>query len=341
MHKSLKAAKLGIFIFLGSVLMVTIIFLLGNKEALFKSTFTVKTYFKNIEGLRNGAPVRLSGIDVGSVKSIDIAKDTTGRIIVSMRLLTDIEQFIRKDTKASIETEGLVGNKVVILEIGSSSSEQVGEGGTILSKEPLSFADVIEETQGILAYTKQMTKDLSEITSKINRGEGTIGRILTDEELYNAATDLTKRADNSLVNITEQLNEVSNLFIDLGVSVRSAVVNVNDVISQIDSVFNNVRKGEGVIGSLLVKGTGQDSIITAVMKNLLQVSEETKSGAAKLAENMEALKHNWLFKSYFEERGYSDKAEFENELDSKIIELNDKIKLLDEKILELKSLENK
>lgn len=128
MHKSLKAAKLGIFIFLGSVLMVTIIFLLGNKEALFKSTFTVKTYFKNIEGLRNGAPVRLSGIDVGSVKSIDIAKDTTGRIIVTMRLLTDIEQFIRKDTKASIETEGLVGNKVVILQIGSSSSEQVGEG---------------------------------------------------------------------------------------------------------------------------------------------------------------------------------------------------------------------
>ena len=339
MHKSLKAAKLGIFIFLGSVLMVTIIFLLGNKEALFKSTFTVKTYFKNIEGLRNGAPVRLSGIDVGSVKSIDIAKDTTGRIIVTMRLLTDIEQFIRKDTKASIETEGLVGNKVVILQIGSSSSEQVGEGGTILSKEPLSFADVIEETQGILAYTKQMTKDLSEITTKINRGEGTIGRILTDEELYNAATDLTKRADNSLVNITEQLNEVSNLFIDLGVSVRSAVVNVNDVISQIDSVFNNVRKGEGVIGSLLVKGTEQDSIITAVMKNLLQVSEETKSGAAKLAENMEALKHNWLFKSYFEERGYWSGEEFEKEIDAKLIELNDKIKQLDERIETLKQME--
>lgn len=339
MHKSLKAAKLGIFIFLGSVLMVTIIFLLGNKEALFKSTFTVKTYFKNIEGLRNGAPVRLSGIDVGSVKSIDIAKDTTGRIIVTMRLLTDIEQFIRKDTKASIETEGLVGNKVVILQIGSSSSEQVGEGGTILSKEPLSFADVIEETQGILAYTKQMTKDLSEITTKINRGEGTIGRILTDEELYNAATDLTKRADNSLVNITEQLNEVSNLFIDLGVSVRSAVVNVNDVISQIDSVFNNVRKGEGVIGSLLVKGTEQDSIITAVMKNLLQVSEETKSGASKLAENMEALKHNWLFKSYFEERGYWSGEEFEKEIDAKLIELNDKIKQLDERIETLKQME--
>ncbi|MBK6913143.1 MAG: MCE family protein [Ignavibacteriales bacterium] len=339
MHKSLKAAKLGIFIFLGSVLMVTIIFLLGNKEALFKSTFTVKTYFKNIEGLRNGAPVRLSGIDVGSVKSIDIAKDTTGRIIVTMRLLTDIEQFIRKDTKASIETEGLVGNKVVILQIGSNSSEQVGEGGTILSKEPLSFADVIEETQGILAYTKQMTKDLSEITTKINRGEGTIGRILTDEELYNAATDLTKRADNSLVNITEQLNEVSNLFIDLGVSVRGAVVNVNDVISQIDSVFNNVRKGEGVIGSLLVKGTEQDSIITAVMKNLLQVSEETKSGASKLAENMEALKHNWLFKSYFEERGYWSGEEFEKEIDTKLIELNDKIKQLDERIETLKQME--
>ncbi|MCK7516750.1 MAG: MlaD family protein [Ignavibacteriales bacterium] len=87
MIKDLSGAKLGIFIFIGSTLLVIGIFLLGNKEALFRPTFTVKAYFSNIEGLRNGAPVRLGGIDVGSVKDIEIVKDTTGKVEVSMRLL--------------------------------------------------------------------------------------------------------------------------------------------------------------------------------------------------------------------------------------------------------------
>ena len=76
------------------------------------------------------------------------------------------------------------------------------------------------------------------------------------------------------------------------------------------------------------------------MDNIVVVTEEAKTSASRLSENMEALKHNWLFKSYFEERGYWDKEDFENQIDEKITELNDKIKLLDEKILELKSLEN-
>ena len=341
MKVGLSGAKLGIFIFIGSTLLVIGIFMLGNKEALFKPTFTVTAYFRNIEGLRNGAPVRLSGIDVGAVQDIKVVGDTLSRIEVKMRLLKEIGHFIRVDTQAEIQTEGLVGNKFVSLKISDTGAELVKNGGTILAKEPVSFADIIEETQGIMGYTKEMTMALADIIRKINAGQGTIGKIFTDDALYYAATDLTKSADKSLTSITAELNIITNQYKALGVSVSSAVTNINNVVGQIDSLLGNVSQGKGMFGSMLVEGTPADSNFKTLMTNLREISESSKSAAESLSENMEALKHNWLFKSYFEERGYWDAPEYEKVIDRKTQELDDKIKLLEKKIEELKSLENR
>lgn len=340
MFKDLTGAKLGIFIFFGSVLLVVGIFMLGNKDQLFVSTFTVRAYFKNTEGLRNGASVRFGGIDVGAVKEIKIIPDTSGRVEVSMRIKEEIRRFIKKDSRASIETEGLVGNKVVIISMGSDKAEPINDNGIILSKEPVSFADVIEETQGILAYTKEMTKNLADIVGKVNKGEGTIGKILYDEELYNAATNITKSADKNLTAITEDMRKVIALFDDLGRGVETIVKNTNNVVAGIDTLLQGVSEGKGVLGSLLTDQGTEGKSINKILDNLVQISEDAKTSASRLAENMEALRHNWLFKSYFEERGYWDKQEFEKQIDSKLIELNEKIQLLDKKILELRALEN-
>jgi phospholipid/cholesterol/gamma-HCH transport system substrate-binding protein len=339
MDKTLASAKLGIFIFLGSTLLVLGIFLLGNKDQLFASTFTVKAYFNNIEGLRNGASVRFGGIDVGAVKEINIVDDKSGKVEVALRLKSDIKRFIRENSTASIETEGLVGNKVVLITMGSENFKPIEDGGTIQSKEPLGFAAVIEETQGILAYTKEMTKDLSEVMDRINKGEGTIGKILNDEELYNAAADLTKSADQSLTNLTDDLREVIVLFDKLGGGVEDVVNNINSVVADFNTLMDGVQEGKGLMGSLLTDKGREAESLNQILDNIVQVTEDSKLGASRLAENMEALKHNWLFKSYYENRGYWDKVEFEKQIDDKILELNDKMKLLDEKIIELKSLE--
>ena len=340
MKGGLSGAKLGIFIFIGSTLLVLGIFMLGNKEALFKPTFIVKAYFRNIEGLRNGAPVKLSGIDAGAVQNIKVVGDTVSSIEVTMRLLKEIEHFIRVDTQAEIQTEGLVGNKFVALKIGDSRSELVKDGGVIRAKEPVSFADIIQETQGIMGYTREMTKDLSEIINKINAGEGTVGKIFTDDALYYAATDLTKSADKSLNSITAELNVITEQYKSLGVSVASAVDNINRVVIGVDTLLENTAKGKGILGSLLVENTSADSNFKSLILNLKEISEESKIAATRLSENMEALKYNWLFKSYFEQRGYWDAAEYEKEIDRKTKELDEKIELLNRKIDELKSLES-
>ena len=341
MSNNLANAKLGIFIFMGSTLLVVLIFLLGNKDQLFASTFTVKAHFINTEGLRNGASVRFGGIDVGAVKSIQIVDDTTGRVEVTMRVKEEVKRFIKKDSRASIETEGLVGNKVVMITMGSAGAGEITDGGRILSKEPLSFADIIAETQGIMAYTKDMTKNLAEIVYKVNEGEGTIGKIINDDKLYNAATNLTNTADKNLNSISNDMKGVIALFDDLGKGVEDVVANVNNIVTKIDTVLQGVSEGKGLLGSLVSDKGKEGQSLNQILDNLVVVTAEAKTSASRLSENMEALKHNWLFKSYFEERGYWDKEDFENQLDTKILELNDKIKLLDEKILELKSLENK
>lgn len=339
MFKHLSGAKLGIFIFLGSVLLIVGIFVLGNKEALFKSTFTVKAYFQNVEGLRNGAPVRLSGVDVGAVKGIRIIGDRAGVIEVSLRLLDDVKKFIRKDTQAGIETEGLVGYKFIALYIEDNKGEHVVDGGTILAKEPVSFADVIEETQGIMAYTKDMTKDLSEIVAKVNSGQGTIGKLLTDEQLYNTTVEISKTATTSLDSITYDLRSVVGIFKELGGGLNEVVTKVDGAVNNVELMLQDVKDGKGILGMLISEGNPQDTTFNAIVSNLKSITDEARTATFKLNENLEALKHNWLFKSYFEERGYWDTEEYEKEIDSKTQELNDRIKLLEDKINELKSFE--
>jgi len=338
MVKILSGAKLGIFIFLGSSLLVLGIFLLGNKEALFKSTFTVKAYFQNVEGLRNGAPVRLSGVDVGAVKGIKIIGEKASIIEVSMRLLSDIRKFIRTDTEAGIETEGLVGYKFISLDIKDSESEHVEDGGTILVREPVSFADVIEETQGIMAYTKEMTKNLADIVYKINAGEGTLGKLLNDDEIYNLTKDITKSAYVTLDSLTYDLRKIVETYNQLGKGMGDVLNSLNNTLASVDTILTNVKEGRGVVGSLFADGTSGDTTFSSIISNLNDITEGAKIATIKLNENMEALKHNWLFKSYFEDRGYWDTGEYEKEIDRKTEELNEKLKLLEEKINELISL---
>ena len=339
MAKKTSTVKLGIFIFLGITILVVAIFMLGGKEQLFSSTFNVKAYFKTVQGLKSGATVRLSGIDVGTVRNVQIVNDTTGRVQVTMGIKEDVGRFIRTDTRATIETEGLVGNKVVVLEIGSASAERVRDGGTIRTKEPMSISAVIEETQGVMQYTKQMTKDLSEIVARVNRGEGSIGKLLVDDELYTDATNLTKRADKSLQSITGEFDKVTDLFNNLGEGVKSVVTNVDSTVADLDSILTGVKEGRGILGEMLVNGSPFDSTLRGTMTNIEKTTADARLAASRLAENMEALKHNWLFKSYFENRGYWDKAEYEDDINDKLKELDEKIKLIDNRIKELKTLE--
>ena len=340
MLKNLEGARLGIFIFIGTVLLVISIFLLGNKEKLFTGTIEVKAYFNQIEGLKPGAPVRLSGYDIGSVSNIALVDEKTGNVEIKMRIDNDLKHFIRLDSQAAIETEGLVGKKIVTISAGSSAMAEIKEGGIVKSKNPLNLSAIMEQTESTIGYLSNLTKNLSEIIVKVNQGEGTIGKIVNDDRLYESAVNITRNADKSLSAVTDRLNSVTDIIIELSNSIKTIITSVDTAIVDVRQIIERVNNGEGTLGALISDEKIADSVKTMVA-NLTKTSNDARMATSSLAESMEALKHNWLFKGYFEQRGYWNKVEYENEIDSKLEELKKQNELLDNKIKELLKLEQK
>ncbi len=340
MLKQLQGARLGVFVFLGTVLIFISIFLVGNKDSLFVSTLTYKTYFSSIEGLRTGASVRLSGMDVGSVTEIQFTSDNSNKIEVTLKINESVKDFIRLDTKASLETEGLVGAKIISLQPGTPAYERVKEGGVISSIDPINLSEIFRESEGTVKNVKVMTENFSEIVAHIAKGEGTIGKMIYDEELYNSSVAITKSAKRSLNVMTSKLDELSQVIVKLGQDMNSIVSNVDSATSSVKMVLNEIEEGKGSLGSLIKKNDMYDSVMV-MMSNLVRTTDEASKGAKGFADNMEALKHNWLFKGYFESNGYWEKTEEEKEFDRKLGELNRKQQELDLKIKTLRELEEK
>ena len=340
MLKQLEGARLGIFIFFGTVLLVISIFLLGSKEKLFTSSTEIKAYFAQIEGLKSGAPVRLSGYDIGSVSSISFSNDSTGNVEVKMRIDNDLKHFIHMDSEASIETEGLVGKKIVTITVGSGDASEVADNGVIRSKNPVNISAIMEETKSIMGNINFLTKDFSEIFSKINKGEGSIGKLVNDDQLYTSAVNATQSADRSLSVITKRLDEIADIVVNTSGSLKTIIGNIDSATVDIRSLIHKVKRGDGVLGSLIGNDNVADSV-KLIIKNLVRTSDDARIATSSLAENMEALKHNWLFKSYFEERGYWNQSEYEKAIDLQLTELKKQQEIVDKKLKELKELESR
>ncbi|MEE9431515.1 MAG: MlaD family protein [Melioribacteraceae bacterium] len=340
MLKHLEGAKLGLFVFIGTGLIVLSIFLVGNKDSLFSKNIMVKTYFDNIEGLRSGASVRLNGLTVGSVSNVELKNSTTNRVEVTMRIKEEVIQYVRLDSEASIETEGMIGSKLVSISPGTASYDVVKDNGVIMAKDPVNMSQIISETQDIMKYMKDLTKEFSQTLAQINSGEGTMGRIINDDELYFATVKIVQSADTSLKVMVNKLDRMTNFIVDLGSGVGDIVKNVDSAAIDFRNLIGKVENGEGALGALISDKSAYDSM-QVVIANLTKTTAAAREGGEAFAENMEALKHNWLFKKYFEQRGYWKKSEYERNLETKVENLYRQQEELDKKILELKELEEK
>ena len=338
MLKQLEGARLGIFIFFGTVLLILSIFLLGSKEKLFTRASEVKAYFTQIEGLKRGAPVRLSGYDIGSVSSISFSNDSSAKVEVKMRIDNALKHFIHFDSEAAIETEGLVGKKIVTITAGSANAPEIGDGGVIRSKNPVNISAIMKETEFTMGNIKDLTKEFSEIFTKINKGEGSIGKLVNDDQLYKSAVNVTQSADRSMSIITKRLDEIADIIVKTSGSLKSIIGNIDSATVDVRNLVHSISKGEGVLGSLIGDKKIADSVKTMI-KNLVKTSDDARIATSSLAENMEALKHNWLFKSYFEERGFWNRSEYEKAMDLQLTEIKKQQDILDNKMKELKELE--
>jgi phospholipid/cholesterol/gamma-HCH transport system substrate-binding protein len=193
-----RAARLGAFIIATLAILVAGIFLIGDRQYLFSSTYKLKTQFSTVVGLDEGAEVRVGGVHSGSVRRIELPKNPTDKITVVMDLQRSTHDIVKQDSVAAIQTEGLLGNEYVSISFGSANGSNVRDGDMIASKPPLVIADLIVKTDAILDSSKEAlnnttvaTANLKSITTKIDNGQGTIGALINDKKMYNELDQTT------------------------------------------------------------------------------------------------------------------------------------------------------
>lgn len=186
-----RTARLGAFIFAAFILLSSGVFLIGKRQLLFGEKRQLRAGFDTVSGLSEGAEVRMGGIRVGTVASVRLPEKPEDKITVLMDMDANAQRLIRKDSLASIQTEGLLGNKYVKVTVGSAHAAPVGEGEAIGTAETPDISDILQKTNQILDTTDATMKNIQaatlnvkEITEKVNSGQGTLGRLVNNNDIY-------------------------------------------------------------------------------------------------------------------------------------------------------------
>ncbi len=172
--------KLGMFVIAGITIFAVAIFFIGKQKNLFGSTFRLASVFKTVSGLKVGNNVRFSGINVGTVDAIDLITDTS--VKVTMVIQKEVKQFLRKDGLAGISSDGLMGDKVVMLYSGTSSAANVVENDLITAKDPIEMDDIMVSVKSSVDNISIITDQLAEFTFKLNNGKGALSKLMNDEK---------------------------------------------------------------------------------------------------------------------------------------------------------------
>jgi phospholipid/cholesterol/gamma-HCH transport system substrate-binding protein len=305
-----KAAAVGAFVIAGILLFAAGIFLIGDRRMLFSDTFEVYTQFANIAGLEEGAKVRVAGMDAGEVETIHVPPGPSAPFRVKLRVREDLHPIIRVDSVATIQTDGLVGNKFVQVDAGTDQAQTVPPGGTIHSREPF---------------------DLSAMLQRMNE---------TVDLVAAAIEDLKVGLDQALGSITDTAKQAQGLMNDLGAQATTIMASAQKVSRDLTAIVSSAREGKGTVGKFLTddslyvsakalmndaekavanlreassdaKGAiadlrGGNGPMKGITGDLQQTLNAAKDAMSDLSENTEALKRNFFFRGFFNRRGYFD-----------------------------------
>ncbi|MEO5593862.1 MAG: MlaD family protein [Chitinophagaceae bacterium] len=225
--------KTGVFVIVCLVLMLAIIFLVGSQKNMFGGTFRVYANFKNISGLKEGNYVRYAGINAGTVDNISILNDTT--VVVMLLLQKNIKPYIKEDAIASIGSDGLMGDKLIIISPGTFSSPLVKNGGTVKAANPVDIDRIVNNLSKISDNAEVLTGSLASVMTKINNGQGSFGRLINDDKLVknlegtlSSAKETVGTVKKTANNATETMEAAKHSFLLRGYFKRKERKRIKD-----------------------------------------------------------------------------------------------------------------
>jgi phospholipid/cholesterol/gamma-HCH transport system substrate-binding protein len=308
-----RLVGVGVFVVVGLLLFTLGLFMIGDRQMLFAEKVTVFTEFKKITGLQPGAIVRVSGAKAGAISEILPPTTPSEKFRVKFEIAEDLHQLVRTDSIASIETEGLVGGSFLAISTGTDAAPRVAADATIAGKEPFDIAELMQQMGDTITKVNKtfddmkgdventvmaigdtvdnantllvdvsgdlkkmaasgaiLAGDAAQISEAIRSGKGTIGKLVNDDELHVRVTAIATQAE------------------EIAVNARQVIENARQTIEGFQS---------------------KDGPVQGMTASVKQTMDDARTAMAGLAENMEALKHNFLLRGFFNDRGYFDLAQ--------------------------------
>ena len=252
--------KLGMFVVIGLVLFVGTIYFVGKQKNLFGSTFELYSKFNSVSGLEVGNNVRLSGINVGTVDDIDFLTDTT--VVIKMIIKDEVRKYIKKDAIASISSDGLMGDKVLVISAGKTSNVVVENNDYITSKKAIEMDDLMVSVKKSVDNAAVITSELAQFSYSMNNGNGALSKLISDEQFGN--------------------------------SIKNTILNLENSTTEFKRFTVNMNNGKGAL-SKLVTDERMGKVIDSSLTNV-------KTATKGLNEVIEAAKNNFLLRGFFKKK---------------------------------------
>lgn len=314
--------RLGIFVIISTILFIVAVYLIGQRQNMFKKTFNISAFFQNVNGLQNGNNVRYSGIDIGTVKSITMINDST--IKVDMNIQEKIVSHIKKDAIATIGSDGLVGNMIVNIVPGRGTAGMIANGDIIESYSKLGGDDILSTLSVTGENTALLTAKLLKVADALADGEGTLGMLINDTVVASTLKQTVIQLRISSIEASKAMKELNNIISTMdfdqsvagvllndsiqGQKVKSIISNLDEssndlkgVITNLNETLTNIKDGEGALNYL----SNDKELVKSIEETMKSINE----GTDKFNQNMEALKHNFLTRGYFKKLERQEKRE--------------------------------
>jgi phospholipid/cholesterol/gamma-HCH transport system substrate-binding protein len=279
--------KLGIFVTIGFILLAVAVYFISAKQQFFSKTFRISAIFGDVSGLQAGNNVRFAGVTVGLIASINIESDTTVR--VDMLINEDASRFIKKDAVASIGSEGLMGNKIVIVTPGTANQPEIEEHDFVTTIPPLNFDRVLNKFKTTSDNVEHITADLADIVHSIRRGKGTIGQLLMDSTYLKQTRDNLTQITSDVVAISGSLRSGRTVMGKLLMDSTYLTIPINNAIritSDLSDITASVRSGKGAAGRLLMDSATAFTLDTTLIN--------VKKGTYQMEHRLEEARKSFL-----------------------------------------------
>ena len=336
---------IGLFLILGIGLFTAILFLIGNRHDVFGKHVEFYAEFSDIGGLPRGAQVRVSGIEAGEVKGIEIPASPASKFRLKLQVRANARGMIRTDSLVSIKTEGIVGDKYVFIREGTSTAAEAPDGATLPSKEPFDIGAALEKGSALLdksstlldnlqgsvtdlhgrldvaldSVTKtvnhvdglvtvvqpdirkmasnasQITDTINAIVSDLNAGKGPAGLLLKDEATRKQLQATLSNAQQATSNLSDASARADRILAD---------VQSRDLASKAQAILENVQAMSEQLNQTIKGALGPDNMGEDGATNIRETLSNLNRGTANLAEDTEALKHEFFFRGFFKKRGF-------------------------------------